>query len=286
MRKLGTIVFIAVLTVAGGAFAQMGPFVSDNLATLKAQTPTGSAFNQALHKEYAVVGEEALNESDHQHADRYIRKGFAAGNGAEVLPENPRTWIVPARASGELNEWHGKLLKALDFRNNRARKPAASARAQVMFDCWVEEEHEDIWLRQPGKQVYQPEDIARCKNAFLAAYNELLQEGRFSVYHRFNRWRQADLAPAEGTKLANAVAAAQASGGRVNINGNTDTVGSASYNLGLSKRRANMVKDAMVRAGIPPSRIVATGFGFTRLAVPTGPGVRNQLNRRSEIIIE
>ncbi|MEN8198207.1 MAG: OmpA family protein, partial [Pseudomonadota bacterium] len=166
------------------------------------------------------------------------------------------------------------------------RKPAVAARAQVMYDCWVEEEHEDIWLRQPGKEVYQPEDIARCKNAFLAAYNELLQEGRFSIYHRFNKWRRGDLAAAEAGKLSGAIATAKASGSRVNINGHTDTVGSATYNLGLSKRRANMVRDALMQAGIPATRIIATGFGFTRLAVPTGPGVRNQLNRRSEIIFE
>ena len=286
MKKLGITVFAAVFMVAGGASAQMGRYVTDNLATLKAQTPTGSPFNQALHKEYASIGEWELNESDHQHADRWIRKGYAAGNGAEVLPENPRTWWLPGRSRAELYDWHGKLLKALDFRNNRARKPAVAARAQAMYDCWVQEEHEDIWLRQVGKPIYQPEDIATCKNAFLAAYNELLRENRYVIYFKFNQFTEASLAPPEKSKLDQAVAAARASGSRVNVNGNTDTVGSASYNLALSKRRANMVKNAMTRAGVPASRIIATGFGFTRLAVQTGPGVRNQLNRRSEIIFE
>jgi outer membrane protein OmpA-like peptidoglycan-associated protein len=48
---------------------------------------------------------------------------------------------------------------------------------------------------------------------------------------------------------------------RVEIRGYTDNVGKASFNLGLSERRAEAVKQYLVNAGIDPARIVAKGFG-------------------------
>jgi outer membrane protein OmpA-like peptidoglycan-associated protein len=48
---------------------------------------------------------------------------------------------------------------------------------------------------------------------------------------------------------------------RVEIQGYTDSVGKASYNLGLSERRAETVKQYLVNAGIDPSRLVSKGYG-------------------------
>ena len=45
------------------------------------------------------------------------------------------------------------------------------------------------------------------------------------------------------------------------ITGYTDRLGSESYNLALSQRRAVAVKNAMVALGIPASRIKAIGMG-------------------------
>jgi OOP family OmpA-OmpF porin len=47
----------------------------------------------------------------------------------------------------------------------------------------------------------------------------------------------------------------------VEIRGYTDSVGPASYNLELSQRRAEAVKQYLVNAGIDPSRLVAKGYG-------------------------
>src|SRR5690606_18143981 len=84
----------------------MGPYQTDNLRALKAQPPHANAHNAALQREYGALGEEALAESDHQHADLYIRKGYAAGNDLDTFPEDPRTWWLPRRSRAELYEWH------------------------------------------------------------------------------------------------------------------------------------------------------------------------------------
>ncbi|MGE0225842.1 MAG: OmpA family protein [Acetobacteraceae bacterium] len=72
---------------------------------------------------------------------------------------------------------------------------------------------------------------------------------------------------------------------RIEVNGYTDTSGTPKYNQGLSVRRAQAVAAELVKNGVPRNAITATGFGDTKLLVPTGPNVREPQNRRVEIII-
>jgi outer membrane protein OmpA-like peptidoglycan-associated protein len=72
---------------------------------------------------------------------------------------------------------------------------------------------------------------------------------------------------------------------RIEVNGYTDTTGSAQYNQGLSVRRAQAVAAELVKNGVPRNVISAQGFGDTKLLVPTGQNVREAQNRRVEIII-
>lgn len=70
---------------------------------------------------------------------------------------------------------------------------------------------------------------------------------------------------------------------KVVITGHTDTVGSDADNLALSVRRAQAVRDEMVREGLDARGIEIEGKGFRDLLVATGPNVREPLNRRAVI---
>jgi opacity protein-like surface antigen len=72
---------------------------------------------------------------------------------------------------------------------------------------------------------------------------------------------------------------------RIEVNGYTDTSGTAQYNMGLSIRRARAVQAELIKNGVPANAITIQGFGQTHLLVPTGPNVREPQNRRVEIII-
>jgi OOP family OmpA-OmpF porin len=73
---------------------------------------------------------------------------------------------------------------------------------------------------------------------------------------------------------------------RVTCTGHTDTAGPANYNMALSLRRANTVKNALVKEGVPATSITVVGRGETALLVPTRDGVREPQNRRVEIVIQ
>ena len=50
--------------------------------------------------------------------------------------------------------------------------------------------------------------------------------------------------------------------------------------------RANAVKDALVRNGVPATAIAVVGRGEQGLLVPTPDGVREPQNRRVEIVLQ
>ena len=72
---------------------------------------------------------------------------------------------------------------------------------------------------------------------------------------------------------------------KIEIDGYTDNIGSKSYNLNLSLKRAEAVKDILVNEFlINPSRIVVKGFGEEYPLVPNTNDKNRALNRRVEIV--
>src|SRR3546814_19177366 len=64
--------------------------------------------------------------------------------------------------------------------------------------------------------------------------------------------------------------------------GHADRSGSATYNVGLSQRRADAVNSYLTARGVADTAVTTQAFGETRPAVATADGVRNDQNRRVE----
>jgi outer membrane protein OmpA-like peptidoglycan-associated protein len=73
---------------------------------------------------------------------------------------------------------------------------------------------------------------------------------------------------------------------RITITGHADRSGPDAYNMALSQRRANAVRDALVRDGVPGNRITTVARGETQPLVPTPDGVREPQNRRAELVVQ
>ena len=103
----------------------------------------------------------------------------------------------------------------------------------------------------------------------------------------FFDWDRANLSAQALNTIKQAAGAYKSKGNaRVTATGHTDTSGSEQYNMALSLRRANAVKDALVREGVPATAISVVGRGEQGLLVQTGPNVREPQNRRVEIVIQ
>ncbi len=71
----------------------------------------------------------------------------------------------------------------------------------------------------------------------------------------------------------------------IEIQGHTDSRGTEEYNMGLSLRRANSVRDYLISQGIDPSRMTVKGYGETAPAYSNDTPEGMAQNRRVEFLI-
>ena len=69
------------------------------------------------------------------------------------------------------------------------------------------------------------------------------------------------------------------------IQGHTDDVGAAKKNIELSKRRAETIRQVLIKNGVSPKRLIATGFGPTRPRASNKTAAGREQNRRVEFLI-
>jgi len=71
----------------------------------------------------------------------------------------------------------------------------------------------------------------------------------------------------------------------VGLDGHTDPFGTDSYNQGLSGRRVSVIRDALIQAGVPASRIHSGAFGESRPKCNDNTRECWQRDRRVEVLI-
>jgi len=265
-----------------GALGFLAGCASDIKQMRDVQPTGGTPFTQALTEEYRkFVVFEADEMNDWVDANYFSRKGLAAANGDIVLPEELGIWDLPPEKVDELASARGRLMRALDA-GARDSNPQVAATAQARFDCWVEQTEE----------IDQEKDIAACRDEFLKAMEELeakpaaMSENpeKYIVLFDFDKSN----INAEGQSVIDKVVAAAGKMGTVNISatGHADRSGSETYNMALSLRRADAVRAALIAGGLSGDAITVAGRGESEPAVPTPDGVKEQANRRVEIILQ
>ncbi len=71
----------------------------------------------------------------------------------------------------------------------------------------------------------------------------------------------------------------------VEVIGHTDNTGDATYNQGLSERRATAVTSVLVNGGVPSNRLTAYGQGENAPVATNGTPEGRALNRRVDILV-
>jgi OOP family OmpA-OmpF porin len=282
MSRMLSVVALSVAVLASGACANR------QLSEAQSTQPRGTAFDNALSRDYLAMAKSEGAQWDYKDTETFARRSLAAAQGKPTLPDEPRLRepFVPGGTVGDLNQGRQRLVAALD-RNNRTARPDVAARAQVLYDCWLEQQAENI----------QPDHIKACRDGFMTALAEI--EKPIAVpppppkaaapdrYLVFFDWNKATLTP-EARRVIASAAEAYKSTGKATIvaTGYTDLSGPAAYNQKLSVRRADAVKAELVRLGVPATSITAIGRGESNPLVPTADGVREPQNRRVEIQIQ
>lgn len=242
----------------------------------------GNDFDQALHKEYMELAYSEAAEDDWEDALFFARKAQSAANAASESPQVVSERDIQGDDMAMLEGIRSDLVEAMI--NGRKEKPAIAARAQAMFDCWLQEREEN----------FQPDDIMRCRDNFNIAYGQLIKEemaapaaepatqaGPFLVFFDFD----SDALDKPGLALIESIAkneVAMDENSNIVVAGHADRSGSQEYNKVLSEQRAISVSIALQLAGVKGA-VVMQSFGEDQPLKATDDGVREPKNRRVEI---
>jgi outer membrane protein OmpA-like peptidoglycan-associated protein len=97
---------------------------------------------------------------------------------------------------------------------------------------------------------------------------------------------QAEVAPRSTGMLAAAIEGIHSTpNADISVVGHTDAIGDENANLALSLRRAQVVRDALIKGGVPPAEIEIGYHGSNNPRIPTPPGVPEPENRRVEVTV-
>lgn len=99
---------------------------------------------------------------------------------------------------------------------------------------------------------------------------------------------ESELLPTAETRLGKVaeVLAEQGEDKEIIVQGHTDSRGSEAYNQVLSQRRAESVKNYLIRHGVDADRITAVGRGEMNPLAPNDNSSGRALNRRVEIVVD
>jgi OOP family OmpA-OmpF porin len=96
---------------------------------------------------------------------------------------------------------------------------------------------------------------------------------------------EAVLLPEAAGVLDNAAATLKEWGdAKVEVAGHTDSMGSDAYNMDLSQRRANAVRDYLIGKGIAADRLTAKGYGESRPVAENETEKGRYMDRRVELV--
>ena len=161
--------------------------------------------------------------------------------------------------------------QALSQQADQARlqaQQADQARAQAVQQA---EEQRQRLLTQLN-QVLQTRDSAR---GLIVSMSDVLFD--------FNR---ATLKPGAQLRLAKVAGIILAYPDlKLEIDGFTDNKGTPEYNMGLSEKRAKVVRDFLVTQGVGPDAVRTQGFGESNPVASNATAAGRQQNRRVELVV-
>lgn len=284
-----------VLTGMGLATVLLAGCVGQQLGMAKNTAAGGGPFDKALYSQYLKLSQLEYDESDYTDSDAFANRAMEAAAGTPPGPEMVGARNIPPESVGALKSAYRELNAVLDV--GSVRLPKLAAIAQTSFDCWMQEQEENL----------QPEDIAKCKADFEFAMGALKaatapkpkkkkaaapapapkkMAKRYQKYLVLFDHDSATISKDEVKSLNKAVLSIDgAAPSRVIVTGYTDTTGNAAYNLALSEKRAKAVAAMLDENSSTDlgNTIEVKFYGEDRPEVDSGDNKREPKNRRVKI---
>ena len=273
------------------------------LSTMENKKPRN--FQEHLLFEYKQRATfEAEKMHDWNSAKLYSEKALRSLETDEIYPEEISYWKLPEENINEIKIAYDNLMTI--YKDAKKIDPFNLAKAISSLDCWSEQQEEN----------WQTWDINNCKDDFLNAMHNIYEKKSSQkkehetsnkkdnnlenetkdevtvvtknndkeliqiIYFDFDKYNLSKVSinkinlflDTYGNKISKYL-----------VVGHTDTKGTKNYNLLLSIKRAEVVKEILVNYGINQNNIKIFGKGEQSLAVDTPDDTKQPANRRVEI---
>ena len=272
------------------------------LSNMEEKNPAN--FQEYLLNEYKLKATfEAEEMHDWNSAKLYSEKALKSLETDKIYPEEVSYWKLPDENVEEITIAYDNLMSI--YNNAKVIDPMNLAKAISSLDCWSEQQEEN----------WQTWDINSCKEDFLKTmhniYEKIASEEKIIdnndqisklenttsddvtivtknktnevmqiIYFDFDKFNLSNVSK---NKIKSFIIK---NGSQINeylVIGHTDTKGSKNYNLSLSIKRAEVVKEILIDYGIKSSSIKILGRGEETLAIQTPDDTKQPANRRVEI---
>ncbi|MEQ9345368.1 MAG: OmpA family protein [Thalassospira sp.] len=278
----------AKLLAVVSAAAFLSACANMNIPGVRDMADEGSAFDAALHQNYADLAQAEYDEADWTDARYFTSRSKMAAMSQDTGPQMISERTLPEGTTSEVEIARSDLMAALDA-GGRDKAASAAARAQSSFDCWLQELEENI----------QQEDIDNCRSAFYQALaivqaeletNEMPKAMPMAMPVPMNVYFGFDSAAVDGKAMSVVDGIVEAYGkyepAMISLVAYADRAGDAMYNDILAKSRVDAVVKALRDGGVPASRLAISISGEANVPVATDDGVAEQGNRVVTVTFE
>jgi outer membrane protein OmpA-like peptidoglycan-associated protein len=275
----GTIAFgllSSILVTAAGCSPPLPPKELVQARTAYASAEKGPATQQApaeLH--VAKLALEQAERAFSEDSDSAETKDYAyvAARKAELADASARTLI--AQKEKDQAEKEASQLTAEQLKNTR--RDLSSTKNELASEKAAREAAE----KKAAMALADLKRLAEVKQDTRGTVITLSGGVLFAS-------DQATLLPSAVLKL-NEVGDALIKGNpdaNITVEGHTDSQGQRQYNMDLSKKRADAVRDQLVTRGVAPDRIKSLGYGPDKPLIDNKTAENRANNRRVEIVVE
>ena len=235
-----------------------------------------------------LVAEQQRLDADQQRREADLQRQQAEAQRllAEQRAEQEKVAADAARAAAEKNRLDAEQQRAdadrVRAEAERARLDAESARAAAEAQA----QQARSLAEQTEREKAQLREQLRVQLNTILETRETARGLVVNVSDVLFDFDSANLKPGAREKVARIAEILRSHPDlKIQVEGHTDSVGTDSYNLRLSERRADSVRGGLVQQGINRDVVGTAGFGESKPVATNGTAEGRQQNRRVEVVV-
>lgn len=251
---------------------------------LREASSIGDPYMATLHQEYLALARQQKKTGDRKDSAHFAKKASDAAKEIYVKYDSPK--------SRNLSETDYPAVWAADAwlknlpAHVRSAFPKDTARAQVAFDCWIEQREEQ--RKNPGETSCEKKwnalvEQLECPNGCdtLDLYPSGKLSDSYDVTFELNDTSLDQEAQDTIRKAVGEII--PLSEALFFLTGYTDRAGTPEYNLKLAQKRTQQVSQALKKAGVKEKQIMTHSKGESSQFITTDDDVKLKANRRVKI---